>query len=376
MAADKIFRIRDVDSGQFLAFDDYSHTVTMPDGRKVDFIEYDPANRFQADFSTRAPGYTQAQVHVAGALSNFAIDYGTQEGMAVADILAPPLLVQKASDTYHTFSKNDRFRRANSLMVDNDSPIPEVGPTKSSSTYTTAPYGASTFISAGIEANADSIVQVRMRGMRRIMNVMTMDREARVSEAMRNTTTFAGYTVTLTTSNYWDDGAASDPRKDLITGMETMLMPCTHMGLSEKSWHRFVHNAQVAKYGLYLGAGVNETPGALMDRLGFGNVIPVIGRMRAESTTAGTTTIGFVWDDDVVLAHVPPAAGSEPEAVPTARTFRWLSGGMSRESGGYRIREWDVPDRGQDGGRKIAVVCNEVVTVTGADAGYVIENVW
>ena len=62
--------------------------------------------------------------------------------------------------------------------------------------------------------------------------------------------------------------------------------------------------------------------------------------------------------------------------VPTARTFRWLKDGMSRESGGYRIREWDVPDRGQDGGRKLAVVVNEVIKVTAADTGYLFTNIY
>lgn len=365
---ESLTQIRDVTTGRVVTFDEHNHTV-LDNGRKSDYIDHDPDGAQHRDFSS-------SNVHVSQALTNFAIDYGTQDGLAIADLAAPVLLVDKASDTYHTFSANDKFRRVNAAMADEDADIAEVGPTKSTDTYTTAAYGLSTFVSQGVEANADPVVQPRMRAMRRIMNAMVTEREHRTADALLNTTTFTSYSSTLTSSNYWDDGASSDPRKDVITAIESLLAPCTHMALSEKSWNRFVHNVQVAKYGIYTGMGVNDTPTGLMERLGFPYITPLIGRMRSESTTAGTTTKSYVWDDDAIFLHIPSGAGSDPEEVPTARTFRWLKGGLSRNSGGFRIREWDVPERGQDGGRKLAVVVNEVVKVTAADCGYLFINVW
>lgn len=363
----RFYKVRGT-NGEVFTFDDYEHTVTDQNGRKLDFIEHDPANIAQRDFSV-------ANVHTATALSNFAIDYGSNTDGAIADMVAPPILVTKASDYYYTYSENNRFRRVNALLASEESSIDEVGPEISTSTYTTKPYGLATFIAQGVEANADAGVNPRMRAMARVMSALTTDREHRcAAQALDGTTNFASYKTTLTSSNYWDDGADSDPRKDIIGAIESALLPINGMALSEKSWHRFCHNEQTAKYGLAVGQAVNESPAALMARLGFPGVVPLIGKMKSESITAGTTTKSYVWDDDCLFLHLP--SGNAIEDAPTLRTFRWLKDGMSRESGGWRIREWEVPDRGQDGGRKIAVVVNEVIVATAPATGYLYENVW
>lgn len=363
----RFFKVRGLD-GKVYTFDDYEHTVTDEQGRKLDFIEHDPANVAQRDFSI-------SNVHVSTALTNFAIDYGSQSGMSIADEVAPPILVTKASDYYYTFSENNTFRRVDALLAHEDAAINEVGPTLSNTTYTVKPYGLASFIAQGVEANADAVVNPRMRAMNRIMEAMTMDREHRcVAQALDGTTNFASYKTTLTTSNYWDDGASSDPRKDIITAQESALRPINGMALSRKSWNRFAHNEQVAKYGLPVGMGVNESPDALLNRLGFSGLQVYICDMKSESTTTGTTTKSYVWDDDCLFFHRP--AGNGIEDAPTLRTFRWLKDGMSRESGGFRIREWEVPERGQDGGRKIAVVVNEVIVATAPATGYLFENCW
>lgn len=364
--SDKILKVRDAD-GSVQTFDEYNHTVTDENGRKVDYIEHDPANTEQRDF-------TQSNVHTASILTNFAIDYGVNSDQAIADFAAPVVLVDKASNTYYTYSKNNRYRSVTALLAAEGASIPEVGPEISTDTYTTAPYGLSTFIAQGVEANADAGVNPRMRAMNRIMNVMTMERERRCVSALMNSTTFASYYSTLTTTNYWADGVSSDPLADINTAVESSLAPINRMILSQKGWNRFVKNAQVAKYGLSVATALDLSPQAIMARLGHPEIQPLIGKMKGESTTTGTTTIDYLWDDDCLFAYVPQ--GNSIEDVPTARTFRWLKDGMSRESGGFRIREWEVPDRGQDGGRKLAVVVNEVVKVTAADTGYLFLNIY
>ena len=366
MSDEQAVSLRGTD-GQVHKFDEYNHTVVLPDGRKVDFTEYDPSNEHQRDF-------TQANVHVAAALTNFAIDYGSNQSEAIADMAAPVVLVDKASDTYHTYSKQNKLRRVTALLTSEDAGIPEVGPVKSTDTYNTKPYGLSTFIGQGVEANADPGVNPRLRAMARIMNAMVMEREHRCATALMNATTFSGYTTALTSSNYWDGGASSDPVKDIYTAQESTLKNPNRMILSQKGWNRFVSNEQIAKHAIYVGEALSKSPQALMASLGFPEIMPLIGSMKSESQTAGTTTESYIWDDDCLFAYMP--IGNSIEDVLTARTFRWLKGGMSRESGGYRIREWDEPNRGQDGGRRLAVVTNEVIKVTAADTGYLYTNVY
>lgn len=365
--SDNLVQVRGTD-GKIYLLDERNHTVVDDRGQNIaGFTEYDPADAFQRDF-------TATNVHTAAILTNFAIDYGTNSGEAIADQAAPPVLVNKASDSFYTYSKNNKFRRASASLAAEDAAIPEVGPELSTDSYTTKPYGLSTFIAQGVEANADAGVNPRMRAMARIMNVLTMDREVRAQTALMNGTTFSSYTTALTSSNYWDNGTSSDPRGDIITALTSTLAPVNRMILSEEGWFKFCNNAQVQKFGLPVGLGGSNSPAAVMERLGFPEIVPLIGRMKAESTTAGTTTIDYVWEDDCLFAYVP--AGNSLEDVPTARTFRWLKDGMSRESGGFRIREWEEPGRGQDGGRRLAVVVNEVVKVTAADTGYLFTNIY
>lgn len=364
---ERYFEVRDAD-GSVMRFDEYEHIVIDSNGRKFEYKEYDPANQFQRDLTTD-------NVHVASALTNFAVDYGSQSGMAIADFVARPILVTKASDYYYTSSANNTFRRVDTSLASDNAPLNEVSPNLSTTLYKVKPYGMSTFVPLGVEANADSVVRPRMRAMRRILDVMTLDREHRcVAEALDGTTNFASYKTTLTTSNYWDDGASSDPRKDIMTAEESALLPINAMACSRKTWNRFKHNEQVAKYGLPVGMGANESPAGVMSRLGFDYIMPFISDMRSESTTAGTTTKSYVWDDDCLFFHLP--SGNEIEDAPTLRTFRWLKDGMSRESGGFRIREWRDESRGQDGGVKLAVVVNEDIVCTAADSGYLFENCW
>ena len=367
-----LIRVQDPVTGEVSVLDEYNMTVTLANGRKIDMRPVDGIDGLEG----RADQLGLTDVHQDSILNNFITGYGLQSTKAIADIVAPPLLVNKASDKYYTVSENDTFRRPDALVADESSPIKEIAPTLSTDTYDTVAYGLSAFVSQGVEANADGPVRPRLRALTRIMNAMVTEREHRAASALLNGTTFSGYSTTLTTSNYWDDGTSSDPVKDIMTAQESMLGDLTHIAMSRKSWNRFVKNANTAKYGLYTSTALSPSMNEIAERLGFPGVVFVVGDMKSESLTAGTTTKSYVWDDDVIFLSIPPDAGSNGESIPTCRTFRWLKDGMSRETGGFRVREWDEPNRGQDGGRKIAVVCNEVVKVVAANTGYFLENVW
>jgi hypothetical protein len=360
--------------GGSVQLDEYNMTVT-DNGRKCGVRDLTmPALDRLFDAAARRD-LSVAGVHTASALASFITGY-RNEGV-VADIVCPPLMVSKASDYYYTFSKNDVFRRVNTTLASEDAEPVEVGPTLSSSTFTCKAYGVSSFIAQGVEANADPGINPMLAAMRRCLAVMAIEREHRVQALLNNATTFASYTSTLSSSNYWADGASSDPVADIMTAQETADMPITHMVVSRKSWNRFIKNAQVAKYSQFAATdALSLDPGSLMARLGFAGIQVLISDMKSESTTSGTTTLSYVWDDDAFFLHIPAGADADPTEIPTCRNFRWLKDGASRDTMGFRVREWDVPGRGQDGGKKIAVVCNEVETVVAANTGYLLINVW
>lgn len=355
-------------------FDEYNMTV-VDGGRKYDVRDVTAEVFNHAFDATSKRSLSASDVHTASALASFINGYSQPGG--IADIVCPPLLVSKASDYYYTWSKNNVFRRVNTLMSSEDAEPVEIGPSLSSTTYSVKPFGLSTFVRQGVEANADAGLQPRLVSLMRIMSAMAVEREHRVQTLLNNGTTFSGYTSTLTTSNYWLSGASADPLKDIHTAIETADMPITHIAMSRKSFHVLLRNPDVAKYSMYGGQDAAAlSPDAMAQRLGLGGIQMVIGDMKSESSTQGTTTLSYIWDDDVFFLHIPPGSDANPEEIPTCRSFRWLKDGASRLTSGFRVREWDVPGRGQDGGRKLAVVCNEEEKVVAANTGYALLNVW
>lgn len=379
----KIVTVRGAD-GTAYQIDEHNNTVTYADGRKVDFREVDMAQVLDRAMDYQKRTLNVADVHTNAILSNFMVNYGSQIPDMIADLACPPLLVSKPSDTYYTLSKNNRFRQGDTTMAGEDSPIQEFGPSVTTATYTTKAYGAAANIPQGVEAAADAPLRPLMISLEMLLNRMATAREVRVAAALLNGTTFSSYTTGKSTSNFWDtisgSPTSSDPIGDIIAGEEAMDVPLTHVAMSKKSWNRFINNPNVYnKIGLYVKDNVlAESPDNIAAKLSsyFGGVRFLVGAMKAESTTPGTTTLSYVWDDDVILLHIPPGAGQNEMVVPTARTFRWNKDGASRLTNGFRVRQWFDPNRGQDGSTKVAVLCNEAHVVVAANAGYLYTNVW
>jgi len=330
------------------------------------------AGRVWADgYKAELRELSTSDVHINSAMSNFVVGYGRNQGQAIADIIMPPIVVDKASDTYHTIDKDDLFEDVSQNdVVGEDDPIPVISPRKSTATYTTLGRGLASRIPQGIVANADPRVDPRMMALSRVMNVKTLKREKRVVAAVQNASTFAGYTSAV--ASKWNGGAASDPVADLHLAIETALKPITHIAMSEQVGNAFVRNPNVQKYFNYTsGMTVMDAASNLAARLDLPQF--VIGKMKGKSVTAGT--YGYLWGTSVCLLHIPPGADASPEEVPTARTFRWNKTGAVG-SNGFRFRTWFEPGKGQDGGEILAVLSNDSEVVVAACTGYLLTGAY
>lgn len=312
-----------------------------------------------------------SDVHINSAMSNFVVGFGRNQAQAIADIVMPPLVVSKASDTYHTIDKDDLLQDiTDNDAVGEDDAIPVVSPRKSNATYTTIGRGLASRVPQGVIANADALVDPRMMALSRVMNAMTLRREKRVISAVQNASTFSGYTSAVAAK--WNGGANSDPVLDLHTAIETALKPITHIAMSEQVGNAFVRNPNVQKYFNYTaGMTVMDAASSLAARLDLPQF--VIGKMKGKSVTAGT--YGYLWGTSVCLLHIPAGADASPEEVPTARTFRWNKAG-NVGSNGFRFREWFEPNKGQDGGTMLAVLSNDAEVVVSACTGYLLTGAY
>jgi hypothetical protein len=305
-----------------------------------------------------------SDVHINGALEGFVTGYGSNMSEAIADIVAPPLPVDKASDSFHTWSKDNKFQEVTDEMAGEDAALSEISPQKSTDNYSCKPYGISSFVSQGAVANADAGVNPRLAAVERCMNVVTLHHEKRVVAALQSASAFSGFTAAIAAGSKWNGGASSDPIKDIMTGIENALLPITHVAMSERTYFAFIQNPNVTKHFSYSGAqSLGSDPQAIARLLGLPPF--VIGRMKGKSTTDGS--YGYLWGNAVTLLHVPAGATTNGENVPTARTFRWRK---ASTGAGFRLRSWIESGRGQDGGERVAVVYNEDVKVVAAATGY------
>lgn len=365
-----LLKVRDADTNQVWTLDLHNNTRTMTDssGRLI----------------TMDLG--QADVHIDAALSNYAAGYKQWEG--IADQVAPVVPVDKASNKFFTWDKDDVFQEAETLVVGSgDRGVFEVSPRLSSSTYSTVGYGVGASISTELVANADAPLKVEMAAMRRCVNVINLAREIRVAALVTTSGNWSGgYTTTLGPTAKWNAGSTSDPIGDLTTAIQSSLTSVTAIAMSERTWQAFFQNASVQKYvaakidipplgGIQAGNQNNIVADKFSAVLGLPPFL--IGRQKKKATSS---TYGYVWGNNVALLHNEPGVPSDGQSISTAKTFRWTGADSAAPDGtmqgGFLVRSYYDPKRGARGSRVMVVTHNDDEKMTSVVAGGLIINAW
>ncbi len=355
MATNRIIKMRDAETGQPFDLDVDNNTRTYRDesGRLV----------------TMDLGV--GDVHIDSALANYAAGYRQVDG--VADLVSPVIPVNKFSNKFFTWDKDDVFQDVETLTVGPGGTIYEVSPRLSSTNYSTVGYGVSSFVATELDANADAPLQVGQAAIRRCMNAIHLGRERRVAALVTTAGSWAGgYTTTLGATAKWNGGGSSNPVQDIYSAIEASLTPVRAIVMSEQLWHDFVQNAAVQKYTGYKQNAPAVAPSAQASEfaalLGLPTII--IARMKGKVTAS---TYGYVWGNNVALLQNDPTAPTDGQTIATSYTFRFTGADSATPDGnnqqGFLLRSWFEPKRGARGGRMYAVVHNDAEVLTAAIAG-------
>lgn len=158
-------------------------------------------------------------VHIDRALTNFSLKYTNNS--FIADTLAPRVPVQKESDKYFVYGKQN-FRTGFALRAEK-ALTREVGYTLSTQSYQVEDYGFHEVISDRERDNADDPLRPDYDATEHLTDTLMLDRELRVSSKVLDSTD-ADWTVDGTnysTTHFsnlaaaYNDLAGSDPRADL-----------------------------------------------------------------------------------------------------------------------------------------------------------------
>lgn len=312
-------------------------------------------------------------VHQAAALPNYAAGY--RNAPPIADMLSAPLLVNKPSDKYYTFAKEDAFQTASPLAGAPGAAVPEIAPRLSNATFTTVMKALGGFVSSEIEQAADAPLKIRQATLRRIMNAILLAREIRVANMLQNASNWNSANVqTILAAAKWNGGASSDPVANIHAALEASWGDVTGVAMSLPAYNAFARNPAVRAYYAYKNAAAPiPTPSEISALLQIPPII--VGKMQYMSSS---TAKSYVWGNDVVLFRSPDELPPiSQEDVATSYTFRWNLGGLpdgSNASGGFVVREFFVQDRGPMGGNKMVVLHQDIETMTSTYVGGLIKD--
>lgn len=313
-----------------------------------------------------------SDVHIPAALPNYASGY--QNEMPMADLLSPPLLVDKPIDDYYQFDKGDAFEMVAPTVNAGGGSVNEISPRLANSQFKTTEYALGGFTTAQLEAASDAALRIKQATVDRIVNALMINREQRVATQLTATGTWDTSVVSsLSSAQKWNGGASSDPIADLQTASENSWGTITAIGMALPTFHQFLRNAAVQKFVMFKD-DVAALP-KLNELLSQFALPPIlVGKMQYMDTSA---TKKYIWGNNVVLirqpAQMPP---HDQRDVASNITFRW-NGTRTRDGvvqGGMVVREFYVQDRGSGGGMKAIVLHQDAETQTSTFAGALISG--
>jgi hypothetical protein len=355
-------QVRDVENPAILwTFDLHNNTRTMTDPASGRLITMDLG---------------VADVHIDSALANYAAGYQSADKGMIADEVIPLLPVEKNSNKFYTWDKNDVFQEVTSLEVAPGGAMAEISPRLSIGNYNCVSYGVQSFVATEVQANADSALNPERQAVVRCMTAIRLARERRAANMLMAAGSWTGGTVTpIAAGNKWNGGATADPVRDLYTAMEASLVDVTGIVMSERTFHDFVQNPNVQKY-IASKTAIAPVPGS-SDFASILQLPPfIVGKRKALATSS---TVGYLWGDNVALIHADAGIPSGGSTISTARTFRWngANGGANDGTmqGGFLVRSYFDPKRGPRGGKVVAIVHNDTEVMTSAVAGALLTGV-
>lgn len=309
---------------------------------------------------------------------------GYRNGEYRADQAATIQPVDYRTDKYRKNALANTFKRRNT-QVAFDGAVPEIDVSTSLTEYTVNDYAIGTFVSLTTERNEGSATafRSRMAGAKICANAIQLDREYRVWAALATSGNWNAANVqTLSSTTKWNGGSAADPVQNIRDMMAASMSKITSIWMNEQvAGDLLAHPSFREHMRQMLGDGTPAPNVAQMltqiDR-GEGSydfVVPGFPAFKVvtgkyTSTDSETATATRLLGSHVIGVRTLAQAPVSGEDVATYTTFRWK--GVSGT--GWQSREFDVPNRGMQGGRMVVVCMSEVDAFTANRVGGLILN--
>ena len=274
----------------------------------------------------------------------------------VADVVCPVTLVQKTSGTWLAQDVSlDLAAPAIPQIASTGTPA-ELDPKLTSKTYdATGSYALSAKLSVDTIENADlDLIKLTLR---RLVNAIKLDREIRIANLLTTSTSFA--TANRTAAAVKWNGTSPTPLVDVFAALLTSITPPTHLVMTEPAAQWFYGNATIYQY------------------LAAGGPMPRVVVAKARKLTSAVAA--YVWGAPTSANATLVSAPMDPEAVSTARTFRYVGDAPDKEaaeeSNGYLLRSFVDAKAGARGSRHLVLTVNDADVMLSGQLGGIITGV-
>jgi len=159
-------------------------------------------------------GNVRGDIHIDVALSNVAVAY--ENRALIAARVLPVIPVAKQSDKYYIFGK-EAFNLYDDLRANGAEAKEVMSYSVGTGNYFCDPRALKDIITDQDRNNADFPIQPDTLTTEQLVKMRLLRLEYIVGTTLFNTTTFAGYTSTLSGTNKWSDYDNSDPCSDIET---------------------------------------------------------------------------------------------------------------------------------------------------------------
>jgi len=291
------------------------------------------------------PQPTSASVHVDAILTNMSVAYMQKAENFIADKVFPVVPVDKQSDKYFSYDKNDWLRDEAQVRTDGTESV------GSGYNISTASYYADVFaihkdIGDQTRANADAPINVDREAAEFVTHRLLTRREIQWAADFMVTgvwgTSVAGVAGAPGGGQFrqWDNYTSSDPIEDVETGKSAILsvtgLEANTLVLGYEAFRQLKNHPDLVDRIKYTSSQTITED--MLARMFDVDKVYVSKAIKATNAEGATGAYAFTTGKTAMLCHVAPAPGL---LTPSAGyTFQWtgVSGGLGATIGTSSFR--------------------------------------
>jgi len=301
---------------------------------------------------------TVKDVHIDGVLTKISVGYSN--GQYIGRILCPACPVDKRSDNYYVFGK-ENFNREASTLRTSGKPAQEVDYSLSSDSYSCKNHALKEYVPKDVEDAADTPLKPRNRATKNVTDRLLLDEEYEVAASLFSATVITN-NVTLDGTDQWDDFANSNPISDIETGKQSVFdligKEANLIAMGKQVWDEVKNHPDLLDRIKYSMKGI-ITEQLVAEVFGVQNL--VVGKVLYNTAKEGQTfSPAHVWGKKVLVAYVEPKPALESPTLCYNFMFQ-----------DFQTRTWFDEDR-----KSTAVEVENIrdIEIVDVNAGYLIVD--